>query len=73
MGVGSVSGGEVYVTVERAAELLEVHPQTVRRWLRTGQIQGTMLSRQAGYRIRMSEVDYVLNEGLREGKPLVAA
>lgn len=65
--------GDTYVTVERAAELLGVHPQTVRRWLRAGQIRGTMLSRQAGYRIRSSEVTYVLNEGLREGKPLVAA
>ncbi len=65
--------GDVFVTVERASEMLNVHPQTVRRWLRTGQIQGTMLSRQAGYRIRLSEVEHVLTEGLRAGKPLVAA
>lgn len=68
-----MTNDEAYVTVDRAAELLGVHPQTVRRWLRSGQIHGTMLSRQAGYRIRASEIAHVLNEGLRQGKPLVAA
>lgn len=62
-----------YVTVERAAELMGVHEQTVRRWLRDGQIEGTMLNRRAGYRIRMSEVNFILENGLREGKELAAA
>ena len=58
-----------YVTVEEAAEYLGVHPQTVRRWLRAGQIQGRMISRAAGYRIRRDEVERVLECGLREGNP----
>jgi excisionase family DNA binding protein len=68
--------GKQYVTVDEAAEYLGVHPQTVRRWLRDGQIQGTMISRAAGYRIRREEVEHVVEEGLREptrGKELAAA
>lgn len=61
------------LTVDEAAEMLGVHPQTLRRWLRDEQIQGTMLSRQAGYRIKLSEVEYVLEHGLRPGKELAAA
>jgi excisionase family DNA binding protein len=63
---------EDYVTVEDAAELLGVHPQTVRRWLREERMRGTLLSRRAGYRIRRSEVDRVLERGLREGKERAA-
>lgn len=61
------------LNVDEAADLLGVHPQTLRRWLRDEQIQGTMLSRQAGYRIKQSEVEYVLENGLRPGKELAAA
>lgn len=60
------------LTVEEAAEQLGVHPQTLRRWLRDDQIIGTMLSRQAGYRIKQSEVEFVLENGLRPGKELAA-
>ncbi len=61
-----------WMTVEEAAEALRVHPQTVRRWLRAGQLKGTMLSRRAGYRIKVAEVERVLEEGLPEGKELAA-
>lgn len=57
-----------YVTVEEAAQTIGVHPQTVRRWLRAGQMLGTLISRTAGYRIPRAEVERVLSEGLREGK-----
>jgi excisionase family DNA binding protein len=60
------------LTVDEAAEQLGVHPQTLRRWLRDEQIQGTMLSRQAGYRIKRSEVEFILENGLRPGKELAA-
>ena len=60
---------ERYLTVEEVAEKLQVHPQTVRRWLRNGYINGTLLSRRAGYRIRASEVFRLLEEGgASEGK-----
>ena len=61
------------LTVTEFAKIIGVHPQTVRRWLRDEQIQGTLITRQAGYRIRQSEVDRVLSEGLLEGKELPAA
>jgi excisionase family DNA binding protein len=57
-----------YVTVDEAADRIGVHPQTVRRWLRAGQMIGTLISRTAGYRIPREEVERVLQEGLREGK-----
>lgn len=57
-----------FVTVEDAAQRIGVHEQTVRRWLRTGQMEGTLITRQAGYRIREDEVERVLEEGLRPGK-----
>ena len=65
--------GKTFVDVDRAAEMLDVHPQTVRRWLRDKQLEGSMLSRQAGYRIKESEIEYVLENGLRPGKELAAA
>jgi excisionase family DNA binding protein len=57
-----------YVTVDEAADRIGVHPQTVRRWLRTEQMLGTLISRTAGYRIPKDEVERVLEEGLRQGK-----
>lgn len=65
-----------FVTVEDAAQRIGVHEQTVRRWLRSGQMLGTLINRQTGYRIRKDEVERVLTEGLREpalGKMLAAA
>ena len=59
---------EELLTVAAVADEIGVHPQTVRRWLRDGSIVGTLITRQAGYRIRRSEVDRLIEEGLREGK-----
>ncbi len=61
-----------FVTVENAAQRIGVHEQTVRRWLRTGQMEGTLITRQAGYRIREDEVERVLTEGLRPMGKLAA-
>ncbi len=57
-----------YMTVDGAAARIGVHPQTVRRWLRSGQMLGTLISRTAGYRIPRDEVERVLAEGLRDVK-----
>ena len=62
-----------YYTVGEVAKEGGVHPQTVRPWLRDGQMEGTLITRQTGYRIRSEEVDRLLREGLREGKELAAA
>jgi len=61
-----------YVTVEQAAQRIGVHEQTVRRWLRSGQMEGTLITRQTGYRIRRDEVDRVLSEGLHPMGKLAA-
>ena len=59
---------DTYLTVEQAAERIQAHVETVRRWLREGKIAGTLISRRAGYRIAAGEVDRFLREGPREGK-----
>ena len=43
---------ERLLTVRNVAERLSVTEETVRRWLRSGELQGVMLSRKAGWRIR---------------------
>ena len=62
---------ERWYTVEEIVDMLKVHEQTVRRWLRDDQLRGVLLGRKAGYRIRESDLDAFLaareNEGL-EGK-----
>lgn len=57
---------EQWLTVEEAAKQLKVHEQTVRRWLRAGQLDGTTISRRAGWRIRESEIVRFLTEGPRD-------
>ena len=59
-------GEREWVNLQEAARLLGVHDQTVRRWLREGRLRGTLLSRRAGYRIRRSEIERALTEGLPE-------
>ncbi|MDP9472195.1 MAG: helix-turn-helix domain-containing protein [Chloroflexota bacterium] len=58
---------ERWLTVEEAAQRLSVHDQTVRRWLRSGQLIGTSINRRAGWRIRESEIDRFLTHGPAEG------
>ncbi|MDP9366989.1 MAG: helix-turn-helix domain-containing protein [Chloroflexota bacterium] len=49
--------GEAWLTVEQVADRLQVHQDTVRRWLRSGRLRGYLISRKAGYRIRPEDVD----------------
>jgi len=59
--------GERYLTAEEAANILGVNVQTLRKWLRDGEIKGTLLgSARSGYRIAASEVEYVLTHGKRK-------
>jgi excisionase family DNA binding protein len=52
---------EELLTVPEVATLLKLNEQTVRRWLRSGRLVGVSLgSRQAGWRVRRSEVDKLL-------------
>jgi excisionase family DNA binding protein len=46
-----------FLTVEQVASRLQVHEETVRRWLRDHRLRGHLISRRAGYRVRESEVE----------------
>lgn len=59
---------EPLLTVEQVAQTLQVHPETVRRWLREGRLQGYRISRRAGYRVRPSEIERFLRGDTPEGK-----
>jgi excisionase family DNA binding protein len=54
----------LFLTVEQAADEIQVHPETVRRLLRTGKLRGHRLGgRKAGWRIAMSDVVAYLSGG----------
>lgn len=48
------------LTVQDVAKRLKVNPETVRRWLRSGSMKGTLLGDRAGWRISSSEVNRYL-------------
>lgn len=52
------------LTVKQVAELLQVHPVTVQRWLRSGQLSGIRLpADKLGWRVRRSEIERFLAAG----------
>lgn len=53
---------EQWVTVAQIAERLSVAEETVRRWLRSGDLSGVLLSDRAGWRVKGSEVARYLAE-----------
>ncbi len=48
---------EKYLTPEAAAELLDVAPTTIRKWLRKGVLKGTKVGGGKLWRISESEID----------------
>ncbi len=57
---------EELLTVPEVAALLRLNPQTVRKWLREGMLPGIQLgSRQAGWRVKRSDVERFLEEHRR--------
>jgi len=63
-----MNSGEELLTVEEASTRLRVHPESLRRWLREGRITGYRLSRRAGWRVPVGEIQRVLEEGLADVK-----
>lgn len=52
---------EELLKVEEISARFRVHPETVRRWIRTGRLKAIRLgSERAGYRIPASEVERIL-------------
>jgi excisionase family DNA binding protein len=43
-------------TTEQVAKLLQVHPQTVKRWLRAGELRGALLADRTGWRVLGSDL-----------------
>jgi excisionase family DNA binding protein len=58
---------EDFYTVGEVVEKLKVHPQTVRRWLRQGELRGYLFGDRTGYRIRKSDLEAFIEEHA-EGK-----
>ena len=50
------------LTVEQVADRLQVHSETVRRWLRSGELEGMDLGHRVGYRIRESDLERFIEE-----------
>jgi excisionase family DNA binding protein len=57
-----------WMTTNEVAQLLKVNPETVKRWLRSGDMRGSMLSDRAGWRISRDEVARFMRdrENIRE-------
>ncbi len=47
---------ERYWTIAEIAARLEVNPETVRRWLRSGKLRGVYFTRTSGYRVADAEL-----------------
>ena len=46
-----------WLTVVQIAQRLQVHQETVRRWLRDGRLQGRNFGGKSGYRVREKDLD----------------
>ena len=53
---------ERWLTVNQIAERLQVHQETVRRWLREGRLAGRNFGGKSGYRIRERDLEACLTE-----------
>lgn len=53
---------KTWLTVDQISKGLKVHPQTVRRWLRTGELHGVLMGDKAGYRIHPDDLDTFLRQ-----------
>lgn len=57
-----------WLTVAQVAERLQVHEETVRRWLRQGRLEGHNFSGRTGYRIRASALERFIEEEIAHTK-----
>jgi excisionase family DNA binding protein len=59
---------ERWYTVEQIAATLQVHEQTVRRWLREGALRGRSFGGKTGWRVRESDLRAFLDTDPSAGK-----
>lgn len=57
MAVAEHKGADVFLIVAEVAKRLRVSQETVRRYLRDGELPGVRLTRRAGWRVRESALD----------------
>ena len=58
-----------WLTTEEAAEYLQVHVETMRRWGRTGAIPAAKLGNRGGFRFRRQDLDGFLEERRGSSSP----
>jgi excisionase family DNA binding protein len=58
---------EEMLTLADVAERLRVHIDTVRRWVRDGELPAYQLGARAGYRVKMSDFRTFLEKRYRQG------
>jgi excisionase family DNA binding protein len=51
---------EEWINTKDIAKRLDIHVETVRRWLRTGALRGVHVGGKGGYRIRQSDLEEFL-------------
>jgi excisionase family DNA binding protein len=54
-----------WMTTDEAADLLQVHLDTLRRWARTGVIPAAKLGNRGGFRFRREDLDRFLEGRLQ--------
>ena len=55
---------ERWVTVQQICEQLQVSDQTVRRWIKGGELPAMNIGGKAGYRIRQADLDAFIEREL---------
>ncbi len=50
-----------WLTVQQIAAMLQIDDETVRRWLRSGELPGLLLGRKGGYRVQESDLTAFLD------------
>lgn len=51
-----------WLTVQEIADRLKLHEQSIRRWLRSGELHGALLGDRAGYRVRVADLEAFLRQ-----------
>ncbi len=59
---------ERWYEVKDVVDMLKVHEQTVRRWIKQGDLPAVLFGRRGGYRIKASDLDAFLSAQATKGK-----
>jgi excisionase family DNA binding protein len=59
---------ERWYDVKYIVALLGVHEQTVRRWIKQGDLPAILFGRKGGYRVKASDLDAFLRDQAEKGK-----